>query len=113
MGSLAVRDAVRFENADGSDGKRRTGVIMAIGTAYAMIIYGRGSERPGTCAVVREGSQAAAAMSLYKTTYFYAESLRRVRVELLERCGHSPPTVFLDLKAIFSEGMRHLKTIGG
>ena len=112
MASLAVRDAVRFENADGSDGKRRTGVVMAIGAEYAMVIYGRASERPGTHLTIREGSQAAVAMSLYKTTHFYPESVRRVRVALLEKCGRCPPTPFVDLIGVFREGISHLKTIG-
>jgi hypothetical protein len=51
-------------------------------------------------------------MSLYKTTHFYPESVRRVRVALLEKCGRCPPTPFVDLIGVFREGISHLKTIG-
>jgi hypothetical protein len=108
---VAIGDVVQFMNADGADEKPRTGVVINLSGDLAGVIYGTGTAREGDRYGIRERTQAATALGLYKDTYFYPDHVRLVGLELLTVKGRCPPAVLVELRALFNKGVRHLKTL--
>jgi hypothetical protein len=106
---MIARDVVRFHHP--THEKSRTGVVIFAQEEWLLVIYGRGTPFEEERVEVKVPSSAASQIDLYKTTYFYARSVARVRRTVATRVGHCPPDVFLRLRALFQKGIRNLTTI--
>jgi len=108
---ISERDAVRFHHP--VHDKKRTGVVINIQGETAIVIFGRGRQLDslGAYETVPSPSSEASSLDLYKTTYFHARCVVRVRLSAVERVGHCPPGLFARLRPIALQGVRTMVTL--
>jgi len=108
---ISERDAVRFYHP--ASDKRRTGVVIHLQNEAAIVIFGRGRQLDdlGVCEVVQFPSSEASSLDLYKTTYFHARCVVRIRLSAVERVGRCPPGLFARLRPIALQGVRTMVTL--
>jgi hypothetical protein len=108
---IGERDVVRFHHP--ASNKNRTGIVINIQNEAAIVIFCRGRqlEDLGACVTVPFPSAEASSLDLYKTTYFHARCVVRVRLQAVERVGHCPPALFARIRPIALQGVRYMVTL--
>lgn len=86
------------------NGKTRPAVVFRIfkDEERALIIYGTGTERDEFAVIkVTDRSATGRALGLTKTTYFYGDALRSVKLSHLKAStGYCPPALFLQMRSL-------------
>ena len=108
---ISERDVVRFHHP--VHDKKRTAVVIQVQGETAIAIFGRGRQLDGLGAheAVPHPSSEASSLDLYKTTYFHARCVVRVRLSVVERVGRCPPALFARLRPIALQGVRFMVTL--